>query len=1064
MAKALPIVLGLAAIVATGGAAIPAIAGIAGTIAIGSASISVLGVIGVGLSIAGTLAGTLLAPQPPKPKFEDGSQSIKQAVPARTRCYGEYRLAGAFIFYSDNDGGGLDTLVCHAAHECEAVVEHWLADDVVEVREDNGGVTTDPYSKFRAGTNSSVYIHTYLGTPDQTITLPAAAAEWTVPAHRGRGLCCTYVGYSDLKPEQQSEVFPSGPPAYRATLKGAKIYDPREEGPDLDDQHIDDEESWAWSDNAALVLLDYLTRTEAGVPVGFGLDIHKYIDLASFAAAATVCDQLIPLKDPLKPAEKRWRSCGAYDLTEDRKSVLSDLLDACGGRLTQGPDGKIGLSVGAPNPVAGVTVNDDQILEYDFSTGTAAITRINEVRATYVSKAQNWAETEAGIQMDQDSIDRNGTESSGIKLRFVPTDGQAQRVARYTLKHGNPEWAGKVRGTLALLDAWGERWIRLQISELEIDQVFEITGMRIDRTTMTVEMDVTSYDGWWDWTAATDERDSAPVPDGPSVTPATPAPTGVISTVMHRQYDAQTLIATAVIAWAAPPSASFVAEGRWRKAGGAWQSAGVIPDTNTFETPPLEDGQNYEAGVRFKGPRGTSSSWTAAPPFMAVADPASPGMPTGLTAQAAVPGVANVTVTATAPNSPRHAALRFFRSSTTSFVGATQLGSPLYGAPGAPQAYIDTPGVGDWYYFATAANWSDVQSLPAGPQLAELAPAAPAITSPSGPLTTYDTRPPVSGTSMPGAAIKLFANAVQVGTGTANGSGVWTVTPTTPLGLGINNVTATQTVAGNESLPSGLRAVTVNAIDADAWAYIAAMTVMPSFARQTLLNTLFIALKTAGVWAVLDCLYLLAAHDAQAARLNAKAPATFALTATASPVFTADHGYKGTGVGSTAGGYLTSTFVPSTAGGQWALNSAHLSVWVRTAATTSASQTSAEIGTSGAFIFTKDAVSGNIRTALNDGSVSNTAAGAPTGLGHFCLSRTGSTVCAKYHDGAAQAASAVTSTALPATAVTILRAGTTSYSDAEVCAAHWGAGLTATQELDLYNAIHAYLQGVGAVL
>ncbi|MGO4760634.1 hypothetical protein AB4212_70370, partial [Streptomyces sp. 2MCAF27] len=173
--------------------------------------------------------------------------------------------------------------------------------------------------------------------------------------------------------------------------------------------------------------------------------------------------------------------------------------------------------------------------------------------------------------------------------------------------------------------------------------------------------------------------------------------------------------------------------------------------------------------------------------------------------------------------------------------------------------------------------------------------------------------------------------------------------------------------------------------------------------------------------------------------------------------------YKGTGVGSTAGGYLTSTFVPSTAGGQWALNSAHLSVWVRTAATTSASQTSAEIGTSGAFIFTKDAVSGNIRTALNDGSVSNTAAGAPTGLGHFCLSRTGSTVCAKYHDGAAQAASAVTSTALPATAVTILRAGTTSYSDAEVCAAHWGAGLTATQELDLYNAIHAYLQGVGAV-
>ena len=75
---------------------------------------------------------------------------------------------------------------------------------------------------------------------------------------------------------------------------------------------------------------------------------------------------------------------------------------------------------------------------------------------------------------------------------------------------------------------------------------------------------------------------------------------------------------------------------------------------------------------------------------------------------------------------------------------------------------------------------------------------------------------------------------------------------------------------------------------------------------------------------------------------------------------------------------LTSTFTPSTAGGQWALNSAHLGVWVRTAATTSLSLTSAEVGVAGAFIYTKDAVANNIRTALNDGSVSNTAAAAPT--------------------------------------------------------------------------------------
>src|SRR5262249_36786458 len=153
--------------------------------------------------------------------------------------------------------------------------------------------------------------------------------------------------------------------------------------------------------------------------------------------------------------EKRWRVCGAYELTEDRKTVLSDLLDACGGRITQGPDGKLGLTVGAGKigtpdspdvpgmPAASLPIGHGQVLEYDFSAGKAAIERINEVRATYVSREQGWAEVEAGIQLDPASIERNGTESSQVKLRFVPSEGQAQRVARYTLKRGNPTWSGR---------------------------------------------------------------------------------------------------------------------------------------------------------------------------------------------------------------------------------------------------------------------------------------------------------------------------------------------------------------------------------------------------------------------------------------------------------------------------------------------------------------------------------------------------------------------------------------------------------------------------------------------
>ncbi len=135
-----------------------------------------------------------------------------------------------------------------------------------------------------------------------------------------------------------------------------------------------------------------------------------------------------------------------------------------------------------------MTLTEEQILEWDLNQGKPAIERINEVRATYVSQAWEWAETEAGIQLDQAAIDRNGIESSQIKLRFVPSESQAQRVAREVLRRGNPSHAGRIRTTLAGLDAWGERWIRLQIAELGHRRgVRDHQSMRLNQADMTVE-------------------------------------------------------------------------------------------------------------------------------------------------------------------------------------------------------------------------------------------------------------------------------------------------------------------------------------------------------------------------------------------------------------------------------------------------------------------------------------------------------------------------------------------------------------------------------------------------
>lgn len=1240
MAKAIPLVLTGAAVIATGGAA-------AGLIAVSTAAY-----IGVGLSVAGTLAQTLLAETPPKPKMQDGDASITQAIPPRVRLYGRQRLGGYYLFKDSTPDGDLKTLICHAAHECDDSAEgspnpeeDWLNDERVQLDED-GNVTDDPWWQDDDD-DSVVVIQHYLGTPTQVI--PSFDDKWTAD-HKGHGLCCSYIKYSDLKQEDQVKVFPAGPPPHRAVWRGAKIYDPRTA------QDPEDESTWAWSDNAALVVLDYMTRLEQGVPVGFGITLAR-VDLTSFAAAADVCDQEIPIKveGEVVGTEKRWRSWGAYELTEDRKAVLQDLLDTCGGRIIQGPDGKLGLLVGAgpyramdedaftvPTgvPAASVTLTEDHILEWDLNQGKAAIERINEVRATYVSQAWEWAETEAGIQLDQAAIDRNGVESSQVKLRFVPSESQAQRCAREVLRRGNPTHAGRIRTTLAGLDAWGERWIRLQIDELDIDAIFEIASMSLNQADMTVNLEVSSYDDWWTWTAETDEQMPAIPPPDSDDDAEIPVPENVAVSIAHRPLNNGTLSAVGVITWDPPPRSVYIGKARYRPtspANSAWQPLPVAQDSDQVETFPLEDGVAYEAQVRFIGPRGAGSDWSTPPAtFTAVADPVAPAAPVLLSA---TPSGSDVNLSATAANSANQRLIRFYRDSDATFAGAVNIGGNIFTGPNGVATLTDTPGLGAWRYWATAGNWSGVESAPTGPQAVTFTPAAPVIVSPttpyvtsdntptfsgtapngttvhlfdgatdvgsvavvagawaitasamadgtrnvtakavapggatsaasntvvttidtvvsppvittSSPLSTTDTTPDISGTSENGASIAMFrGGSTPAGTATANGSGNWTSTlspalavgsysitakqtdlagnvsgassaltlniqpaapaittvgattyDTTPtiagtstasatiklyddgvlsatgaadgsgnwsfatgvLATGANTITATQTVAGVESPASSGITMTVSALDSDAAAYIAAMTVEPTSARMGDINTLVTALKTAGVWAKLDTLYLLAAHDAQAARVNAKAPGSFNLTATSSPTFTTDRGYTGTGAGTTPGGYLSSGFNPATAGGHFALNDAHMAVWVRTASSSTTNGAMSEIGNGQAFISSKNATAGQIVTRLNDNTTTGVAAGTPNSTEFFCLSRAGSGSYDRYHNGASLGALSVASTSIFSDFVYLLRRGTTTYSDAQISAASFGSALTSTQEADYHTALRAYLVAVGA--
>lgn len=254
--------------------------------------------------------------------------------------------------------------------------------------------------------------------------------------------------------------------------------------------------------------------------------------------------------------------------------------------------------------------------------------------------------------------------------------------------------------------------------------------------------------------------------------------------------------------------------------------------------------------------------------------------------------------------------------------------------------------------------------------------------------------------------------------------------------------------------------------DPDALALFARMAVEPDDQRKRDINNLVVALKAAGVWEKFDCFYVMAAHDAQAARLN-WIEDVYDLQAFNSPVFTVDRGYTGDG----ASAYLSTGFNAATAGGAYALDDAHLGVWGLTSTTSPTNQfdIGARASASGRqSVLGYQGTSNALFMRLNQDS----DGGAPTTdapTGHLVHTRTAAQQRYGYRNGAQIYNDTVTvSTAIPEFPMFILganQAGSvlSTPSARQLGAAHIGASLTAQEVSDLHAALNTYLTAVGAV-
>jgi hypothetical protein len=247
-------------------------------------------------------------------------------------------------------------------------------------------------------------------------------------------------------------------------------------------------------------------------------------------------------------------------------------------------------------------------------------------------------------------------------------------------------------------------------------------------------------------------------------------------------------------------------------------------------------------------------------------------------------------------------------------------------------------------------------------------------------------------------------------------------------------------------------------LDADARTLVAAMSVAPSSGRAQLISTTIKALKAAGLWTLIDALYLTAAHDSQAALLNWKNPGTWTLAPTNSPTFTVDRGYQGDGATS----YLSATgYNPSTAGGAYAQDSALIGAWMHQATTVSGSFEAA-IGNGTARIGTNAGPS-TYATRVNDATGMN-ASPATLTAAHWAGRRLSSAGKDMWRNGVQYMATDVSaSTAVTATFRLLANSNPGGFSNGRIAAAYTGGGLTDVQMAAMHAVLFAYMQGVGVV-
>jgi hypothetical protein len=323
------------------------------------------------------------------------------------------------------------------------------------------------------------------------------------------------VAYLAFKFSWNQDAFGSLPDV-KVVLKGKKIYDPR-----LDttkggsgSHRQDDSTTWAYSNNSALVLLDYLRNTRYGK----GLPNNAFeTNYESFKNSANTCDTQVTPYTGATSDINLFETNAVIDTSQKVLDNVKDLLAPMRALFTytQGKYKVIIEDTGSSQ----LLLNTDNIIGGIKIYGEKKNSKYNRVIGTFVNPSKNWQDDTISFPPADDSsldvadqyatllAEDNNTELEGsFEFRNVTNPYQAEELCEIILRRSRNALGVEVRCTSEALNLSIGDIVTLTYPTGGFSaKPFRVLGLAIN-TDSTVELQLSEHQNtFYSWSAKNEE-------------------------------------------------------------------------------------------------------------------------------------------------------------------------------------------------------------------------------------------------------------------------------------------------------------------------------------------------------------------------------------------------------------------------------------------------------------------------------------------------------------------------------------------------------------------------------